>query len=49
VAELKTRPTDADVGAFLDSVTDDRRRDDAKAMCRLMQEVASQEPVLCSA
>jgi uncharacterized protein DUF1801 len=46
VAEPKTRPTDADVGAFLESVADERRRDDAKAVCRLMQEVTGEEPVL---
>jgi len=46
VAELKTRPTDADVGAFLESVADERRRDDAKTVCRLMQEVTGEEPVL---
>jgi hypothetical protein len=46
VAELKTRPTDADVGAFLESVPDERRRDDAKTVCRLMQEVTGQEPVM---
>jgi hypothetical protein len=46
VAEPKTRPTDADVGAFLDSVADERRRADATALCRLMQEVTGQEPVL---
>ena len=46
MAELKTRPTDADVGTFLDSVADERRRDDAKAVCRLMQEVTGEEPVL---
>jgi hypothetical protein len=49
VAELKTRPTDADVGAFLDSVADERRRGDAKTVCRLMQEVTGQEPVLWGA
>jgi hypothetical protein len=46
VAEPKTRPTDADVGAFLDSVADERRRDDAKVVCRLMQEVTGEQPVL---
>ena len=46
MAELKTRPTDADVGAFLDSVADERRRADAKVVCRLLQEVSGQEPVL---
>ena len=46
MAEPKTRPTDADVGAFLESVADERRRDDAKTVCRLMQEVTGEEPVL---
>ena len=46
MAEPKTRPTDADVGAFLESVPDERRRDDAKTVCRLMQEVTGEEPVL---
>jgi hypothetical protein len=46
VAGPKTRPTDADVGAFVDSVADERRRDDARTVCRLMQEVTGEEPVL---
>ena len=46
MAGPKTRPTDADVGAFLESVPDERRRDDAKAVCRLMQEITGEEPVL---
>ena len=46
MAEPKTRPTDADVGAFLETVADERRRDDARTVCRLMQEVTGEEPVL---
>ena len=46
MAEPKTRPTDADVGAFLESVPDERRRDDARTVCRLLQEVTGEEPVL---
>ena len=46
MAGPKTRPTDADVGAFLESVPDERRRDDAKTVCRLMHEVTGEEPVL---
>ena len=42
----KTCPTDADVSAFLQSVPDERRREDAKAVCRVMQEVTGEEPVL---
>jgi hypothetical protein len=46
VAEPKTRPTDADVGAFLDSVPDPRRRDDAKRLCTLMAEVTGSRPTM---
>ena len=46
MAEPKTRPTDADVGVFLETVADERRRDDARTVCRLMQEVTGEEPVL---
>lgn len=46
MAEPKTRPTDADVGAFLESVPDERRRDEARTVCRLLQEVTGEEPVL---
>lgn len=46
MAEPKTRPTDADVGAFLDAVPDPRRRDDAKALCTLMTEVTGARPTM---
>lgn len=39
MAELKTRPTDADVTAFLDSVPDERKRADAHTVCALMAEI----------
>lgn len=42
----KTRPTDADVGAFLEAIPDQRRRDEARTVCRLMQEVTGEVPVL---
>ena len=42
----QTRPTDADVDAFLDAIPDQRRRDDARTVCRLMQEVTGEVPVL---
>jgi hypothetical protein len=44
--ENKTRPTAADVDAFLDAVGNDRRREDARALCRLMRQVTGEEPVL---
>lgn len=46
MADAKTRPTDADVGTFLEAVADERRREDAQAVCRLMQQVTGEEPVL---
>lgn len=39
-----TRPTDADVEAYLASVTDDRRRADAEEALALMREVTGAEP-----
>jgi hypothetical protein len=46
VSAPKTRPTDADVGAFLEAIPDQRRRDEARTVCRLMQEVTGEVPVL---
>ena len=39
-----TQPSDADVTAFLDGVTDARRRDDARAVVELMREVTGASP-----
>jgi hypothetical protein len=39
-----TQPSDADVTAFLDGVTDVRRRDDARAAVELMREVTGASP-----
>ncbi len=39
-----TRPTDADVEAYLASVTDERRRADAEEALALMREVTGAEP-----
>jgi hypothetical protein len=41
-----TRPTDADVDAFLDAVPNDERRADARALCALMTDVTGEPPVL---
>ena len=40
----KTQPTPADVLAFLDAVPDPQRRDDARALSALMQEVTGEPP-----
>jgi hypothetical protein len=42
----KTRPTSDDVSAFLDSVTDSRRREDARTALGLMARVTGAEPVM---
>jgi hypothetical protein len=41
-----TSPTGADVDAFLDSVEDERRREDARSLCALMQEVTGEPPAM---
>src|SRR5215831_11398378 len=42
----KTQPTEADVEAFLDAVTDPRRRDDAHKLCRLLADITGEPAVL---
>lgn len=42
----KTTPNRGDVEAFLSSVTDERRREDARAALNLMREVTGENPVL---
>jgi hypothetical protein len=44
--ELKTKPTGADVEAFLAGIEDERKRADSEAICRLMAEETGQPPVL---
>lgn len=44
-----TRPLPGVVDAYLDTVTDERRRDDARAVLGLMREVTGAEPVMWGA
>jgi hypothetical protein len=44
MAETKTQPTDASVSAFLDRVPDAQRREDAKALCALMEAATGDPP-----
>ena len=44
MAELKTRPTDASVEAFLDAVEDDARRADCLAVAKIMKRVTKAKP-----
>lgn len=47
--DRKTRPTDADVAAFLDGVDDERRRADAWAVLDMMRRLSGVEPRLWGA
>ncbi|MDO1559374.1 DUF1801 domain-containing protein [Brevundimonas sp. 2R-24] len=44
MAELKTRPTDASVEAFIDAVEHPGRREDARALDALLREVTGKAP-----
>ena len=46
MAENKTQPTDADVAAYLDSVTPEKRREDGLALDSIFREVTGEEPVM---
>ena len=44
MAENKTKATKASVKQFLDSVTDEKKREDAKVILKLMKEITKQPP-----
>src|SRR5215471_14894830 len=44
MAENKTKPTKLSVAAFVDGLTDPTKRADAKALVKLMQSAAGEEP-----
>ena len=46
MAELKTKPTDADVRAFIDAVPDETRRRDGHTICDLFEKVTGEMPVM---
>jgi hypothetical protein len=46
MAENKTKPTKLGVAAFIDALTDQTRRADAKALVKLMQIAAGEKPKL---
>jgi len=41
---LKTTPTDADVDAFLAGIADEQKREDSRALCRMMAEETGEPP-----
>ena len=43
---MATHPTDASVEAFLAQVPDDRRREDARRLCAMMQEITGELPAM---
>ncbi len=45
----RTLPSEADVEAFLASVPDERRREDARAVCRIMAEETGETPATWAA
>jgi len=44
MAENKTKPTKLSVAAFIDAITDQTRRADAKTLARLMQSASGEKP-----
>lgn len=46
MSENKTKPTDGNVDEFLASIENDRRRDDAMTMCKMILEVTGKKPVM---
>lgn len=46
MAAPKTRPTDADVDAYLASIDHPQRRTDTQAVVQLMREITATEPVM---
>ena len=46
MTELKTKPMDKNVTTFLNSVTDEKKREDSFKILELMQAVTGEEPVM---
>lgn len=44
MAELKTRPTEQSVESFIEGIEDEGRREDCRAMVKMMGEAAGAEP-----
>ena len=46
MAENKTKPTEVSVAAFIEAITDETRRADAKVLVKLMQKASGEKPKL---
>ncbi len=44
MAENKTKPTEVSVAAFIEAITDEAKRADAKALVKLMQSASGEKP-----
>ena len=44
MAENKTKPTEVSVAAFIEAITDETKRADAKALVKLMQSASGEKP-----
>lgn len=49
MAENKTKPSKTSVTAFIDAITDEGRRSDAKALVKLMQKASGEKPTMWGA
>ena len=46
MAENKTKPTELSVAAFVEAITDETRRADAKVLVKLMQKASGEKPTM---
>ena len=46
MAELKTKPTNVDVNDFIDTVENEGRRDDCRALVKMMKKATKAEPTM---
>ena len=46
MAENKTQPTEASVAKFIETITDETRRADAKALVKMMQGASGEKPAM---
>jgi hypothetical protein len=44
MSDLKTKPTDVSVAAFLDGISDERRRADCRAVATIMERATGEKP-----
>ena len=49
MAEIKTKPTTVSVAAFIDAVENPVRRDDAKAVCAMLERITGEPPKMWGA